>query len=234
MTTKEHTVLILDTKNRYDEKKLSDEGVKVSKIEKNHEQGLNLVKKSHPDTLVKVINEGERYTFNDTVSFLKKVKDVSQQTQVLVINVENERKKIYELLNIGVNGVCDGKNPPLIEALKLMEQYNIYISYSYQKALLEEFRQEPPKTKTGKKLLHVNKEKAKEELTNREIEILEDLVENGGNYEERSKRLYISPKTLKNHMIRIMDKLHADNRTHIIPIAIKKGIIEAIDETIAS
>ncbi|WP_209124469.1 response regulator transcription factor [Alkalihalobacillus sp. BA299] len=72
----------------------------------------------------------------------------------------------------------------------------------------------------------LNKEVAKKHLlSNREIEVLEDLITYGGSYDEISKRLFISPRTLKNHMSKIMLKLNADNRTAIIPISIKIGII---------
>lgn len=228
MAVKEATVLIFDTQHGDNDWRIINEQFDVVDIEKNHEHGLNTIKKTKPNIVAKVIHDNEPYTFHDTLLFLKTVKEISKDIQVLVINPENEKKVIYQLIDIGVDGVCDINATSLDEAFRYMKEYSIYISFSYQRVLLEEFRTSPEQKPTAEIMLQVNRQKAKEELTNREIEVLEDLIMNTGNSDDRAQRLFISPKTYKNHIARMMDKLEADNRTHIIPTAIRKGIIETV------
>ncbi len=52
-------------------------------------------------------------------------------------------------------------------------------------------------------------------LTQRELEVLQLLAE-GATNGEISQRLYISPKTTKNHLAAIFQKLDVTNRTHAL------------------
>jgi DNA-binding NarL/FixJ family response regulator len=62
-------------------------------------------------------------------------------------------------------------------------------------------------------------------LTNREIEVLKQVAE--GNANKRiAVRLEISEETVKAHMKNILSKLNANDRTHAVTIALKRGIIE--------
>jgi len=61
-------------------------------------------------------------------------------------------------------------------------------------------------------------------LTGREIEILNEVA--GGNSNKIvGYHLKISEETVKAHMRRILSKLHANDRTHAVTIALKRGII---------
>lgn len=177
---------------------------------------------------MKVIHHDEPYSFQDTLEFVESVKQLSKETQLLIVDKKFEKDKIYQLIDAGVDGMCDKRTTSLTEAVQYMQEYSMYISYPYQKALVEEFQAKPTRNDSGEVMLQIDKSKAKEELTNREIEILEDLIMETGNSEEREERLYISPKTYKNYIARVMDKMEADNRTHIIPTTIKKGIIKTV------
>lgn len=63
------------------------------------------------------------------------------------------------------------------------------------------------------------------ELSPRELEVLE-LVAEGLSNAEIGQRLNIAERTVRTHMLLVMAKLHANNRTHALIIALQCGILE--------
>jgi DNA-binding NarL/FixJ family response regulator len=66
---------------------------------------------------------------------------------------------------------------------------------------------------------------AEDDLTLREIEVLR-LIAAGNSNKETASRLCIAEETVKRHVTNILGKLHANDRTHAVTIALKRGIIE--------
>jgi len=66
---------------------------------------------------------------------------------------------------------------------------------------------------------------AREALSEREVEVLR-LVAAGNANKEIAARLSIGEDTVKRHMTNILGKLQANDRTHAVTIALKRGIIE--------
>ena len=64
-----------------------------------------------------------------------------------------------------------------------------------------------------------------ESLSEREIEVLR-MVAGGNANKEIGARLDITEETVKGHLKNIMAKLGANDRTHAVTIALKRGIIE--------
>ena len=62
-------------------------------------------------------------------------------------------------------------------------------------------------------------------LTEREIEVLKQVAAGNAN-KMIAAHLYISEETVKAHMKNILSKLSANDRTHAVTIALKRGIIE--------
>ncbi|WP_420603954.1 LuxR C-terminal-related transcriptional regulator [Flagellimonas sp.] len=60
-------------------------------------------------------------------------------------------------------------------------------------------------------------------LTSRELEVL-TLIKQGLTNESIGKQLYITERTVKFHVTAILSKLHADNRTEAVDIALKRGL----------
>jgi DNA-binding CsgD family transcriptional regulator len=61
-------------------------------------------------------------------------------------------------------------------------------------------------------------------LTQRELEVLQLLAE-GATNDEISQRLFISPKTAKNHLAAVFQKLDVTNRTHALVRAVVMGLV---------
>ncbi len=61
-------------------------------------------------------------------------------------------------------------------------------------------------------------------LTQREVEVLEALA-NGASTTQLARQLYVSPKTVKNHLNHIYSKLGAQSRTQAVAKALRLGIV---------
>ena len=66
---------------------------------------------------------------------------------------------------------------------------------------------------------------ADEGLSDREIEVLVKVARGSAN-KEIARHLSVSVSTVNAHMKNILQKLHANDRTQAVTIAIKRGIIQ--------
>jgi DNA-binding NarL/FixJ family response regulator len=64
-----------------------------------------------------------------------------------------------------------------------------------------------------------------EDLSSREIDVLR-LIAAGNANKEIAGRLGIAEETVKSHITNILSKLGANDRTHAVTTALKRGIIE--------
>ena len=67
-------------------------------------------------------------------------------------------------------------------------------------------------------------------ITDRHREIL-SLVAEGMTNKEIGNRLHISDQTVKNHMVNIMNKLDAHDRTHAVVLAYRIGLLDLLVAT---
>jgi DNA-binding NarL/FixJ family response regulator len=65
----------------------------------------------------------------------------------------------------------------------------------------------------------------RDRLTSREIEVLE-LVAKGWDNAHIGAALYISPRTVKNHIASILEKLELENRIQAAVCAVRSGLID--------
>src|SRR5580658_3227676 len=66
---------------------------------------------------------------------------------------------------------------------------------------------------------------AEDNLSAREIDVLR-LIAAGNANKEIGGKLFIAEETVKSHVANILAKLHVNDRTHAVTIAVKRGIIE--------
>jgi NarL family two-component system response regulator LiaR len=62
------------------------------------------------------------------------------------------------------------------------------------------------------------------ELSDRELQVLK-LIANGNDNAQIARELFISPKTVKNHISNILMKLQIDNRIQAAVYAVRSGIV---------
>src|SRR5258708_40041138 len=105
--------------------------------------------------------------------------------------------------------------------------YGSMLKSSPRRELIETIR----KVHSGKKSVppdvaaHLVEHWTGELLTEREIDVLRQIVE-GSRNKDIARRLFISEETVKVHIRHIMEKLGASDRTQAVAIAIRRGIIQ--------
>ena len=126
------------------------------------------------------------------------------------------REYLFKTLHMGAEGYVlkDADPNVLIEAIRSVNSGEAYIQGNMTKELVKEF----------KKVTLNNKETSEtNNLTSREKEVLE-LIAEGLINREIAKKLYISEKTVKNHVSNIFKKLKVSDRTQAAIYAYKNNI----------
>lgn len=69
------------------------------------------------------------------------------------------------------------------------------------------------------------KQEENQMLTERQMEVL-SLVAHGKTYKEVAESLYVTERTVKYHMGKILEKLHMRNRAQVIAYASHMGLVD--------
>lgn len=72
--------------------------------------------------------------------------------------------------------------------------------------------------------VEIAEHQADDQLSEREIDVLQEVAAGNGN-KQVAQHLNVSEDTVKGHMRNILSKLAANDRTHAVTIALKRGII---------
>ncbi|TLS36657.1 response regulator transcription factor [Pseudalkalibacillus caeni] len=232
MILSENALISFDPKEKIDYSQFKNTDLELVAVEETDRNVLEKLQELRPEFLLIVMDQNDEETFQETKELLEKAKHYSQGTHILIVDVKGNCNRLIELVDKGVKGFHDGFSSSISDALKSLKEHAFFMSTTYQKAFMDEVRKKNQEDEENAELtkknygdIQINQPTARKYLTNREIEVLKEIVVNGLTFDEIAEKLYISPRTLTNHIASIMDKLDANNRTHIIPIAYKKDIL---------
>lgn len=137
-------------------------------------------------------------------------------TRTVVVTTFELDEYVVDAIRAGASGflVKDTEPVELIRAVRVVASGDALLSPSVTRRLLE--RVAPALTPMTDGLLT--------ELTDREREVLA-LVGQGLTNEEVAARLFLSPLTAKTHVSRIMSKLGARDRVHLVVTAYESGLV---------
>lgn len=172
---------------------------------------IKLCKELTPDVLLLDINMPRM----NGVEVLKRIFKQSIDTKVIVLTIHNEKAYLVETVALGVKGYVlkEADFDILIDAINTVNSGDIYIYPSMRKYM----------DRSTKKKILAGYTEVIELLTGREIEVLK-LISDGASNRAIGKSLYISEKTVKNHVSSIFKKIGVNDRTSATLYAIKKGI----------
>ena len=140
------------------------------------------------------------------------------QTHIVIVTTFELDEYVAQAIAAGASGflVKDTEPVDLIRAVRVAAAGDALLSPGVTKRLLERvaggLRPAPPST-------------ALDVLTEREREVLA-LVGQGLSNGEIGERLYLSPLTAKTHVSRIMQKLDARDRVHLVVLAYESGLVQ--------
>jgi two-component system response regulator NreC len=123
---------------------------------------------------------------------------------------------VREMFRAGASGYLlkDCPFEELVDAIKTVANGKTYVSPSIGEMVVKDYI-----SKEGER------DSAFSVLSQREREVLQLLVE-GKTTKQAAKRLYISPKTVEAHRLRIMNKLNIDNVAQLTKYAIQEGLTQ--------
>jgi DNA-binding NarL/FixJ family response regulator len=144
---------------------------------------------------------------------LKVVRTCGEETRIVMLTVSEQEKDLVDAIAAGACGylVKSTAGPDLRAALVRVADGEPAFSPALAALVLGEFRR-LSKTATGKN-----------PLSEREREVLQ-LVARGHTYRQIGGELFISEKTVENHVRNILGKLHLSRKQELIRYAVEHGI----------
>ena len=174
---------------------------------KTGEEALAELPRLSPDIIIMDIN----LPGMNGIECIRLVKDKSPGSQFMMFTVYENDEKVFEALKAGASGYLL-KNTGLlqiVESLKELHEGGSPMSANIVRKLVNLFR-EPVRDTAPVEI-----------LSNRENEILQ-LLSKGLLYKEIADQLHITTGTVRQHIHKIYDKLHVQNRTEAINKAFGK------------
>ncbi|SHJ54256.1 response regulator [Tepidibacter formicigenes] len=150
------------------------------------------------------------------IETLRALKNMDSSSKIIMLTIYDEREYLIETLNLGANGYMlkDSESSSLVSAIINVYNGGSYVHPNLAGELLKEINR--------KKEHKANKE-GLGSLTKREYEVL-SLIAEGLSNKEISEKLFISEKTVKNHVSSILRKLELSDRTQAAIYAYKNNI----------
>ncbi|WP_158093142.1 response regulator transcription factor [Gottfriedia solisilvae] len=144
-------------------------------------------------------------------------------TNIIIIKNNLEYKEIVRLLHIGVNGICltDIDEHYLIQVVTQVRNGHFFLDHRLTHDVIQENIRLIEKTNQG---VPLDENSLKKMLTKREIEILKLLGKGYSNIQIGSE-LFISNKTVKNHVSNIIHKMQVQDRLNAVIKAVQNNWI---------
>jgi DNA-binding NarL/FixJ family response regulator len=141
------------------------------------------------------------------IDCIRQVKLTTPAIQFMMFTVYDNNDQVFEALKAGASGYLLKKTPPaqIIEAIKELKEGGSPMSATIARKLVTVFLENQPDSAT----------READVLTPREKEVL-NLVAKGLLYKEIAEQLQISFHTVRQHIGRIYEKLHVQNKTEAI------------------
>lgn len=179
--------------------------------------GLEAVTLAHqtiPDVILMDVNMPKQ----GGIETVKVIKREMPHIQIVMLTVSDDDSDLFEAIKSGAKGYLLKNLEPqeLYNMLDKLRQGEAPISGVMAAKILKEFRQ-PDQT-------YDRRVEAIDELTSREVEVLEQVV-TGATNKEIADILHITENTVKIHLRNILEKLHVQNRIQAAVYAVRQGLV---------
>ena len=153
---------------------------------------------------------------------VKAIKSEMPHVRIIMLTVSDDERDLFTAIKNGADGYLLKNLEPqqLFEMLDGMSRGEAPISGTLATKILNEFRQ-PGKSD------HATE--SRNELTAREIQVLELIVQ-GATNREIAVALSIAEDTVKIHLRNILEKLHLHNRIQAAVYAVRQGLVPEADK----
>ncbi|RKQ35584.1 response regulator [Oceanobacillus halophilus] len=218
-----------------DDHKLFREGVKrILEFEPTFEvvaegndgsEAAKLVKENNPDVVLMDINMPNINGVQATADLVR----YFPNTKVIILSIHDDESYVTHALKTGAQGYLlkEMDADALIEAIKVVSDGGSYLHPKVTHNLVREYRRLAKENASAIADRGIEYRKPLHLLTKRECQVLQ-LLADGKSNRAVAETLYISEKTVKNHVSNILQKMNVNDRTQAVVSAIRKGWVEVI------
>lgn len=195
---------------------LEAHGLTVLGEARNGREAVELARKLKPDVVLMDLSMPEM----DGLAATRLISADQPEIKVVVLTASDEDAKLFEAIKSGAQGYLL-KNLESSEFFTLLEGINRgepALTPALARKLLQEF---------ARPSANQSQHHDPDALTERELEVLELLVQGITSNRKLAKHLGVSENTVKFHVRNILDKLHLHNRAQVVSYAIRNRIVES-------
>jgi DNA-binding NarL/FixJ family response regulator len=183
---------------------LIDAGVDVVGRASNGEEAATKIEATRPTVAVIDV----RMPRLNGIEVASQISRTTPETAVILYTAYGDRALLSEALDAGVRGFVLKEAPlqDLTRAVDMVSGGAVYVDPVLAGVLASAESERLP------------------QLTKREREVLR-LLADGLSNEEIGKRLFLSPETVRTHVLKAMRSLEADTRTQAVAVALRQSLI---------
>ena len=194
---------------------LTARGHEVVGEARNGREAVELAKRVRPDVVLMDLTMPEL----DGLAATRLISADLPEVKVVVLTASDDDANLFEAIKSGAQGYLlknleSGEFFALLEAVGEGEPA---LTPALARKLLQEF---------AKPSASQSQHHDPDALTERELEVLELLVQGITSNRKLAKHLGVSENTVKFHVRNILDKLHLHNRAQVVSYAIRNRIVE--------
>jgi DNA-binding NarL/FixJ family response regulator len=194
---------------------LTAQGHEVVGEARNGREALELVPRLAPDVVLMDVSMPDMNGIEATRLLRAEKPDV----KVVILTASEDDANLFDAVKAGAQGYLL-KNLEADDFFSLLDAASRgepALTPNLAKRLLQEFAKPPAKEAAPS---------AEEELTPREREVLELMVEGVTSNRKLAKRLNLSENTVKFHVRNILDKLRLHDRAQVVGYALRKKMVD--------
>ncbi|MBT2678849.1 response regulator transcription factor [Bacillus sp. ISL-35] len=187
-------------------------------------EAVALVEQYQPDVIIMDINMPNRNGVEATAELIEEYPD----SKVIILSIHDDENYVTHALKTGATGYLlkEMDADALVEAVKVVADGGSYLHPRVTHNLVKEYRRlSADEGSTDKYISQVEIRRPLHLLTRRECEVLQ-LLADGKSNRGIGEALFISEKTVKNHVSNILQKMNVNDRTQAVVVAIKNGWVE--------
>lgn len=190
---------------------MSDQGFDVIGEARDGDEAIRLAEELQPEVILMDVTMPEV----DGVEATRQIRNNHPDIRIVMLTMHADQEVLAAAIRAGASGylVKDCSTEEIASAVRMAASGETALSPQLAASMLDEVRKLDQPSSDDERV-----------ITRREEEVLQ-LIANGCSTPEVAEKLFISQKTVKNHLASIYQKLDARDRTQAVLQAVRMGIV---------